>query len=94
MEPKCHVVYRLLNRIPYLSSLQWRNLKMERACYYLSRHDNKVSQVAKILGFKDTGHFSEQFAKIKKVRPGKYYSNDGTHTLNSSTFGLRLPADE
>jgi AraC family transcriptional regulator, arabinose operon regulatory protein len=48
------------------------NLKIERACYYLSNTSYKVNQIAKILGFRDAYYFSRLFSKIKKVPPGQY----------------------
>jgi AraC family transcriptional regulator, arabinose operon regulatory protein len=66
-------LYRLfLKETGYAPMQYFQHLKIDRACYYLSNDNYNVSQVARILGFKDTGHFSKLFAKIKKVPPGVY----------------------
>jgi AraC family transcriptional regulator, arabinose operon regulatory protein len=71
-------LYRLFLKETGYSPMQYfQRMKIERACVYLSNGNYKVNQVARILGFKDSGHFSKLFTKIKKVPPGEYRKEAG-----------------
>ena len=48
------------------------NYKMESACNYLKNTNLRIEQIAYLLGFVDTGHFSRTFKNRIGVSPSKY----------------------
>jgi AraC family transcriptional regulator, arabinose operon regulatory protein len=66
-------LHKLFSKATGFSPIRYfLNLKIERACYYLTNTTYSVSQTAKILGFRDAYYFSRLFSKTKGVSPSEY----------------------
>jgi AraC family transcriptional regulator of arabinose operon len=63
----------IFNRATGYAPMQYfLHLKIDHACHYLLHTSYKINQIFQILGFKDAGHFSNLFTKIKGVSPSQY----------------------
>ena len=68
-----------------------QNVRIHKACYYLSSTDMTVAEVGEVIGFEDNNYFSRIFRKTVGISPSKYRNEQQYSISNECTSHIDLP---
>ncbi len=63
----------IFNEVLNISTKQYIiNYRIQKACEFLETNNYSVKEVAELVGYSDSMHFSKEFKRIKKISPLQY----------------------